>query len=203
MAKKEPAWRQTYADPQSMHKPYKQEFEIPTYVRRLLVRCGNKKPEETAAEIVEQAMLLHVRSLLRPPRFAGHGGPDYLKRLLCGRYVSGNEGKLCAALERETPDLMSRFEILNEAMVVCVSNTVYGYFFVVDRRTDFQSERAEAESRGPFLNWVQHEWGKLDPLPRKQIKGSVVNFEKGDWPLHPRLIPGHPWAEGLEFRRED
>jgi hypothetical protein len=199
MAKKEPARRDKYADLQARHGAYIQEQRIPTYVRRLLTRCGNKNPEQVAAEIVEQAMLLQARSLMRPPRYAGHGGHDYMQNLLCGRYVAGNEATLCAQLERETKDIAARFEILNKPMVACVSNKVYGYFFVVDRVTGFRADLLGQDEPGPFLTWVQTEWGRTNPIARKEVAGAVITLGKGDWPLHPRLIPGHAWASDLEY----
>jgi hypothetical protein len=47
------------------------------------------------------------------------------------------------------------------------------------------------------LNWVREEWGSR-PHRRQQIDGTVIRFEKGDWPRYLRLISGHP--SGLDSK---
>jgi hypothetical protein len=106
---------------------------------------------------------------------------------------------LCAELFKQIgrDELAKRYEILNEPMIVCVSNGVYGYFFCVDARTGYVREReTPGGDMGPFLTWLYGEWTSLK-LRKKDLDGNVIRLEKGHWPIHPRLIPRHPRAGSL------
>ena len=198
MGKHEEAqWQERFKDPHALHAPWRQKLDIPDYLRRWLVVYGNKHPDRLIPEILEHAMLLYIDAIYRPPDFAGHEGRDYMDSLVAGRYVSGDEAALCAELLKDiTGEDLKRFEVLNAPAVVCVSNGIYGYFFCVDD-TDYRAgNEAPGENMGPFLTWVYGEWRSLK-LRKKDLEGPVIRLEKGHWPIHPRLIPGHPRAGHL------
>jgi hypothetical protein len=131
---KEPLWREQFKQPQSLHGRYRQRVDIPTYLRRWLVVHGNRHPDRLVPDILEQAMLLYFGCMYRPPSYAGHPGRDYLNNLLAGRYVDGNEEQICGDLLAGIDDALvaEQYGVLNAAVVICVSNGSYGYFFCVE-----------------------------------------------------------------------
>jgi hypothetical protein len=199
---KEPQWRERMKNPHDLHAPYRQKLDIPVYLRRWLVVHGNKHPDQVIPDILEQAMLLYFDAMRRPARFSGHEGRDYLDDLIAGRYVSGNEAELCAALlqQLDPGKVQHVYHILNKPMVVCITNGVYGYFFCVDAVTGYGLDWEQAGSKhGPFLTWMLGEWPSVK-LTRRHLDGPVIHLPKGTWPIHPRLIPGHPRSRDiLEF----
>jgi len=196
---KEAQWQEEFKHPRALHAPWRQKLNIPDYLRRWLVVYGNKHPDLLIPEILEHAMLQYIDTIYRPPDFAGHEGRDYMDNLVGGRYVSGNEAALCkkmlGRIGRE--NIAERYKVLNEPMIVCISNGVYGYFFCVDARTGYESDRENpGKPMGPFLTWIYGEWRSLK-LGKKDLDGPVIRVPKGKWPIHPRLIPGHPRAGSL------
>lgn len=196
---KEPKWREEFKHPRALHAPWRQKIDIPDYLRRWLVVYGNKHPDLLIPEILEHAMLQYIDTIYRPPDYAGHGGHDYMDNLVAGRYVSGNEAALCEGMSKQigSDELAKRYKVLNTPTIVCVSNGTYGYFFCVDAKTQYQRDReTPGEDMGPFLTWLYGEWRGLK-LRKKDLDGAVIRLEKGRWPIHPRLIPGHRRAGSI------
>jgi hypothetical protein len=172
---KEPAWREHFKHPQALHDGYGLlKVKIPSYLRRWMVVHGNKHPDLMALDILEAAMLMYFQSMRTPA--GGKYKHDFLNDLSCGKYVNGNEAEICESLIVEPSDDF-----------VCVSNGIYGYFFFCREPT--------IREEGLFMTWMAGEW---TPKKRK-IDGRVIRVEKGEWPIHPRLIPGHPLGKDLEF----
>jgi len=196
---KEAQWQERFKHPRALHAPWRQKLDIPDYLRRWLVVYGNKHPDRLIPEILEHAMLQYIDTIYRPPDFSGHEGRDFMDNLVAGRYVSGNEAKLCAEMLKSVgrDNLAKRYAVLNKPTVMCVSNGAYGYFFCVDAVNDYYADRERPGAfMGPFLTWVYGEWRNLK-LRKKDLDGTVIRLEKGHWPIHPRLIPGHPRAGNL------
>jgi hypothetical protein len=70
-------------------------------------------------------------------------------------------------------------------------------FLLRRRGLGYRAEQEQpGEKAGPFLTWVQGEWPSVK-LQKRDLDGSVIRMKKGEWPIHPRLIPGHPQSGGL------
>lgn len=187
-----PKWRDQFEEPQALYGSRTIKVKLPNYLVRWLIGQGNgNNLEDNIPKLLERSALAYFDAFARPPDYRGSRSTSYLDSLICGRYVDGNERLLCQQFLEEYP----RPNVHNDRIVVCVSNGRYGFFFMLHRGSFPEG----AEREGPFVNWVDYMW-PLNKSGKPKIDGPVVRLRKGDWPLHPRLTPGHPESgDKLEY----
>ena len=70
-----------------------------------------------------------------------------------------------------------------------MTNGAYAYCFLVSEK-----------DREAFLTWMNEEWSSVRKGKAK-AEWPIIHLEKGEWPIHGKLIPGSPIAEkGLHYR---